>query len=103
AGIIKHHGLPESIAMVAEGLGLELEEVTKQCEPVIAQETVRTEFLEVAAGQAAGVHQIGRGIVGGKPKIYMELQMYVGAPESGDTIELTGQPNLARQLPGGPP
>jgi 4-hydroxy-tetrahydrodipicolinate reductase len=101
AGIIKHHGLPESIAMVADGLGLEIEEITETIEPVIAQEAVRTEFLEVAPGQAAGVHQIARGIVGGKSRIYMELQMYVGAPESSDTIELSGQPNLVLTLPGG--
>ena len=101
AGIIKHHGLPESIAMVADGLGLQIEEITETIEPVIAQEAVRTEFLEVAAGQPAGVHQIARGVSGGKQKIYMELQMYVGAPESSDTIELSGEPNLVLTLPGG--
>jgi hypothetical protein len=101
AGIIKHHGLPESIAMVADGLGMEIEEITETIEPVIAKEAVRTEFLEVAPGQAAGVHQIAQGIVGGNPKIYLELQMYVGAPESSDTIELSGQPNLVLTLPGG--
>jgi 4-hydroxy-tetrahydrodipicolinate reductase len=47
------------------------------------------------------VHQIARGIAGGKEKIYMELQMYVGAPESKDQIELRGEPNLALTIPGG--
>ena len=59
AGVIKHHGLPESIAMVADGLGFALDEITETIEPVIATEMVnQTEFLEVAAGQVAGVHQI---------------------------------------------
>jgi len=75
AGVIKHHGLPESIAMVADALGFAVDEITEIIDPVIARELVKTEFLEVAAGQAAGVHQIGRGFVGGVEKIYMELQM----------------------------
>ena len=74
-GIIKHHGLPESVAMVADGLGLPVDDITETIEPVVAKAPVKTEFLEVAAGQAAGVHQIARGFVKGKEKIYLELQM----------------------------
>jgi len=101
AGVIKHHGLPESVAMVSDGLGLGVEEITETIEPVVARERVVTEFLEVAQGQAAGVHQIARGFSGGKEKVYMELQMYVGAAEPGDTVELIGQPNLRMTIPGG--
>src|SRR5437879_6436968 len=85
AGTIKHHGLPESIAMVADGFGFEIDEITETVEPVIAREAFRTEFLEVPGGRAAGVHQIARGVSGGRERIYMELQMYAGAPESNDT------------------
>lgn len=101
AGIIKHHGLPESIAMVADGLGFSLDDITETIEPVIAAETVKTEFLEVAPGQVAGVHQVGRGISEGETKIFMELQMYVGAKQPADTIELHGEPNLKITIPGG--
>lgn len=101
AGVIKHHGLPESIAMVADGLGFALDEITETIEPVIATETVKTEFLEVAPGQVAGVHQIARGIWEGEDKIFMELQMYVGAKEPADTVELRGEPNLTVTIPGG--
>jgi hypothetical protein len=100
-GVIRHHGLPESVAMVSDGLGLEVEEITETVEPVIARQRVRTEFLEVAPGQAAGVHQIARGSVDGQEKIYLELQMYVGAPESSDTIELLGDPAIRLLIPGG--
>jgi 4-hydroxy-tetrahydrodipicolinate reductase len=101
AGVIKHHGLPESIAMVADGLGFALDEITETIEPVIATETVKTEFLEVAPGQVAGVHQIARGIWEGEDKIFMELQMYVGAKQPHDTVELRGDPNLTMTIPGG--
>jgi 2,4-diaminopentanoate dehydrogenase len=101
AGVIKHHGLPESIAMVADGLGFELDDISETIEPVIAVDPVKTEFLEVAPGQVAGVHQIARGTDGGKEKIYMELKMFVGAEDSADSIELKGEPNLALTIPGG--
>jgi hypothetical protein len=101
AGVIKHHGLPESIAMVADGLGFALDEISETIEPVIATQTVKTDFLEVAPGQVAGVHQIARGIWEGEEKIYMELQMYVGAKQPADTVELRGEPNLTLTIPGG--
>jgi len=101
AGVIKHHGLPESVAMVADGLGLSLDDISETIDPVIAQEAVKTEFLEVQPGQVAGVHQIARGTRGGEEKILLELQMYVGAKEPADSIELKGEPNLSLVIPGG--
>jgi 2,4-diaminopentanoate dehydrogenase len=101
AGVIKHHGLPESIAMVADGLGFALDDISETINPVIADEEVTTEFLVVARGQVAGVHQIARGTVAGKEKIYMELKMFVGAKQPSDTIELKGEPNLSLVIPGG--
>jgi hypothetical protein len=101
AGAIKHHGLPESVAMVSDALGLGVTEITETIEPVVAREHVKTQFLEVAAGQVAGVHQIAHGLAGGVEKIYMELQMFVGAKDPGDTAEIAGNPNLTLTIPGG--
>lgn len=101
AGIIKHHGLPESVAMVSDGLGLGVDEITETIEPIVAEQAVATKFLEVAAGQVAGVHQIARGMAAGQEKIHMELQMFVGAKEPRDAIELRGDPNLSLTIPGG--
>src|ERR1700738_3638779 len=100
-GVIKHVGLPESVAMVADSLGLPVDEITETIEPKVATEQVRTEFLTVEAGQAAGVHQIARGLAGGRELIYMELQMFVGAKDPVDTIELTGHPTISLVIPGG--
>lgn len=100
-GVIKHVGLPESVAMVADGLGFSLDEITETIEPKVATERVQTEFLTVEAGQAAGVHQIARGLKEGKELVYMELQMYVGAKDPADTVVLTGHPNISLTIPGG--
>ncbi len=101
AGVIKHHGLPESIAMVADGLGFSLDDISETIEPMIAEEVVKTEFLEVAPAQVAGVHQVARGTAAGKEKIFMELKMYVGAQNPADTVVLKGDPNLTLTIPGG--
>jgi 2,4-diaminopentanoate dehydrogenase len=101
AGVIKHVGLPESVAMVADSLNLPVEEITETIEPVVARERVQTEFVTVEAGQAAGVHQIARGVGGGKELVYLELQMYVGAKDPTDTVELKGHPNISLVIPGG--
>src|SRR5438132_853506 len=102
AGVIKHVGLPESVAMVADSLNLPVEQITETIEPQVATERVQTEYLTVEAGQAAGVHQIGRGLSkDGKELVYLELQMYGGAEDPADTIPLTGHPTISRVIPGG--
>ena len=100
-GVIKHVGLPESVAMVADALGFTVDEISETIEPKVATERVQTEYLAVEAGQAAGVHQIARGLCAGKEVVYMELQMYVGAKDPADTVTLTGHPNISLTIPGG--
>jgi hypothetical protein len=100
-GTIKHVGLPESVAMISDALGLAVDEITETIEPQVATERVQTEFLTVEPGQAAGVHQIARGLSGGKELIHLELQMYVGAKDPADTITLAGHPNISLTIPGG--
>jgi hypothetical protein len=102
-GTIKHVGLPESVAMVADSLNLSVDEITETIEPVVASARVQTEFLTVEAGQAAGVHQIARGLSNGHELIHLELQMYVGAKDPADTIEIQGHPNISLTIPGGSP
>jgi len=68
-----------------------VEQITETIEPKVAAERVQTEYLTIEPGQAAGVHQIARGMSkDGKELVYLELQMYVGAKDPADTISLTG-------------
>lgn len=102
AGVIKHVGLPESVAMLADSLNLPVESITETIEPKVSTDQVRTEYLTVERGQAAGVHQIARGISqDGKELVYLELQMYVGAKDPSDTVTLTGHPNISLTIAGG--
>ncbi len=82
AGAIKHVGLPESVAMVADTLNLPVDQITETIEPMEARERVQ---------------------VAGKELIYLELQMYVGAKDPADSIELKGHPDIRLIIPGGSP
>jgi 4-hydroxy-tetrahydrodipicolinate reductase len=101
AGTLRHVGLPESIAMVAAGLGWELDEVTESIEPVIAKERVWGGYITVEPGQAAGVRQVGRGFKGKEEMITLEFEAFLGAPESYDAVYLTGIPNMEVVIKGG--
>src|SRR5262249_14389827 len=93
-------GLPESVAMIADSLGLQVDQITETIEPQVAIERVQTEFLAVEPGQAAGVHQIARGLAGCKELIYLKLQMYVIAKDPADTLT-PGPTSISLIIPGG--
>ncbi len=101
AGKIKHHGLPESTAMITDSLGLSLDEIRETIEPVIATAPICTEFLEVHPGQVAGVRQVANGSSAGRELIRLELKMYVGAENPVDEVTIHGLPGLRCQIPGG--
>jgi len=93
--------LAESIAMIASGLGWELDQITESIEPIVAKAQVKTNFVTVEPGQAAGVRQVGRGIRAGEELIILEFEASVGAPESYDGVYITGTPDMEVIIKGG--
>jgi 4-hydroxy-tetrahydrodipicolinate reductase len=101
SGEIRHVGLPESIAMIAAGLGWKLDRITESIGPIVAAKAVRSRFLAVPAGRAAGVKQIGRGFCRGKEAITLEFQAYLGAEASYDAVYIKGLPDMEVVIKGG--
>ena len=101
AGTLKHVGLPESIAMIADGLGWELDDITESIEPIVARKQVKTDFVTVEPGQAAGVRQVGKGIRAGEELITLEFEASVDGAESYDAVYISGTPNLKVVIKGG--
>ena len=101
AGRIRHVGFSESVRMIARALGWELERITDEVQPVIAEKPVRSRFIEVEAGQCAGLRQIGHGYVEGAPRITLELQAYISHPDPRDTVIIDGQPPIRSTIEGG--
>ncbi|HEU5103050.1 MAG TPA: dihydrodipicolinate reductase [Roseiflexaceae bacterium] len=100
-GSVRHVGLPESLHMLATRLGWQLDKMDDSIAAVLADAPIVTDFVQVAAGQVAGVRQIARGFVAGREVLNLELQMYVGAPEPCDSVEIDGDPPVRMTIAGG--
>lgn len=101
AGKIKHMGLRESLLMVGNGLGVEFSDVSDETiDPILAEREVVTQYLRVAPGQVAGVHQTIRGK--GRIDVTLELRMYVGAEDvAADRVIVRGVPDVEMEIKGG--
>jgi 2,4-diaminopentanoate dehydrogenase len=100
-GSVRHVGLSESIAMIADAMGWRLDKVTDEIVPKIAAAEISSPFLTVAKGLVCGLVQDGTGYVGGQPIIRLHMEAYLGAPESYDSVDVKGTPNLTMKIDGG--
>ena len=102
-GSVRHVGLTESIAMIADALGWTLDRISDEVQPKLATVTVASEFLAVDPGYVCGIVQEGVGYRKGRPAIRLHMEAYLGAPESYDTVEIEGSPNLSMKVSTGIP
>jgi len=100
-GSVRHVGMTESIAMIADALGWSLDRITDDIQPKIASVTISSEFLAVDPGYVSGIIQEGAGYRNGEPVIRLHLEAYLGAPESYDSIDIDGSPRLSVKIAGG--
>ena len=101
AGTLRHVGLTESMYMVAARMGWKLERTEDELSPIVAEKEIKTADITIKPGFAAGVQQIGRGIVNGEEKITMIFRAAIGEPEPCDRVEITGIPNIDSKIEGG--
>jgi hypothetical protein len=100
-GAVRHVGFTESIQMIGDAMGWTLTRITDDVHPWIAEEEVHSELLAVDPGYVAGISQEGVGYVGDDPKIRLQLDAYMGAPESFDSVLIDGSPRLYSKVQGG--
>ena len=98
---VRHVGLTESVAMIADALGWKLDRVLDEIQPKIAAAPVESQFLKVPAGRVCGIVQDGLGYVAGEPRIALHMEAYLGAPETYDSVEVEGSPSLHVKALGG--
>ena len=102
AGRIGHVGLAESAHMLADVLGVGAERVvSERLAPRIAERAVRTDFVLVEPGQVAGVEHLVVVEAGGRERVRLALEMFVGAQSSVDEVAIDGSPSLEMTIPGG--
>jgi 4-hydroxy-tetrahydrodipicolinate reductase len=67
----------------------------------MAEEEVHSELLAVDPGYVAGISQEGIGYIDDEVKIHLQLDAYLGAPESFDSVLIDGSPRLYSKVQGG--
>jgi len=100
-GSVRHVGLTESIAMIADALGWTLDRISDDIQPKIASVTISSEFLAVDPGYVCGIIQDGIGYRKGEPVIKLHMEAYLGSPETFDSCEIEGSPSLSMKIVGG--
>jgi len=100
AGRMGHVGLPESTGMVLSTLGKALLRYETEVEPVVAERQVRTAYFEVPPGRVRGLRQVARAYTEEGEFLKLTFLAALDAEEEGDTITITGTPNLEVTLRG---
>jgi hypothetical protein len=100
AGRMGHVGLPESVGMVLDTLGRRLTRYESAVEPIVADQLVETDHFEVEAGRVRGLRQVARAYAGEGEFMTLTFIAALDAGEDGDTIRITGRPNLEVTLKG---
>jgi 4-hydroxy-tetrahydrodipicolinate reductase len=102
--VVGHVGFPESIHLIADSVGWELERIDERREPIIARVRRETPAITVEPGRVAGCLHTAVAYRSGKPVITLihpqQVLPELEGTQTGDSIEIHGTPNL--QLAGSP-
>nr|WP_050727471.1 hypothetical protein [Vulgatibacter incomptus] len=101
AGELGHVGLSESCALVADGLGLTVDEVEEELEPVVAEREITLGDETIAAGRIRGLRQIARAFDEGREVIRLTLELAAGVTDPEDRIRVDADPPIELAIPGG--
>ncbi len=102
AGSVRHVGLTESIAMIADAFGWKMARITDTIQPKIAEQLVSSPFLTVEPGLVCGIIQDGIGYdKEGNALITLHMEAYLGAPASYDAVTIEGSPRICSRVEGG--
>ncbi len=110
AGTVAGHlGFPQSIRMIGDTLGWEIERVEENRKPIVSTVRRATPFVVVEAGHVAGCLHTAVAFRAGEAVIRLVHPQQI-CPEregvsTGDTIEISGTPNIrlvgSPEIPGG--
>jgi hypothetical protein len=97
--ITGHVGLEQSVAMIADALGLNLQSIkVGAVESVVAEKPVESEAIKVKHGDVAGLSQSAYGVKDGKPIITLLFKAYIGAEEEYDSVTIEGTPSIKQKI-----
>lgn len=96
-----HAGLKESVALIVHGLGAKMGAIHETADAIIAKRSIRTEHVEVRAGQTCGLHQRAETRTSNGVAVSLDLKMYLDAARPHDLIKIEGDPPIQVLIDGG--
>jgi len=107
--VVGHFGFPESIGMIADALGWQIERIEEQREAIVSRVARRTPFVNVEPGRVAGCRHTATAWCGGRPVITLvhpqQIQPEREGIATGDSITIEGTPDIhlsgTPEIPGG--
>ncbi len=107
--IVGHIGFPESIQLIAEGIGLKIDKIKQKRSPIISKVYRETPHVKVEPGMVAGCEHIGIGYYKGKEVIKLvhpqQIHPHLEDVQTGDYINIYGDPEIhmsnTPEIPGG--
>jgi len=93
-----HVGFHESVGMIADAIGWEVEKFEQQMKPIITDVDRKSPYGFAAAGDVAGVNMTGQGFVDGQVKIDMihpqQIEPEMVGQNTGDYVTIKGTPEV---------
>jgi len=107
--VVGHIGFDQSLRMIADALGWELERIEQTREPIISKVRRQTPFVAVEPGQVAGCLHSAKAYRQGRAVISLihpqQIHPHLEGVETGDSIDIKGAPDLhlegRPEIPGG--
>jgi 4-hydroxy-tetrahydrodipicolinate reductase len=96
--IVGHVGFPESIHMISEALGLDVDRIEQSREPIVSHVRRETPHVVVEPGMVAGCSHIGIGYRGEKEVVKLihpqQINPQLENQDTGDYIHIFGKPEI---------
>lgn len=93
-----HVGFAESIKMIGDAIGWDVEKFEQQMKPIVTTVDRKSPYGFAAAGDVAGVNMTGQGYVNGEVKIDMihpqQIEPEMEGTFTGDYINIKGTPEV---------
>jgi len=107
--VVGHVGFPESIGLIADALGWEIEQMEESREPIVARVSRETPYVRVEPGRVAGCLHTATAFAGGRPVVTLihpqQVHPRLEGVETGDEIVIEGVPPVrlagSPEIPGG--
>jgi len=93
-----HVGFSESVHMIADAIGVKVDEFRQQMKPIVSTIDRKSKYGYVKAGNVAGVNMTGQGLVDGQVFIDMkhpqQIEPEMEGTSTGDYINIKGTPEV---------